>query len=214
MAQHQNSRVPQQFTREQQADFLDALADWGNVRSAARACGVSRTTAYRMRRACPRFRQLWDAALLLARPKVEEVLADRALNGVEEVVYYHGEEVAVRRRYDGRLLLAHLGRLDRIEEDAGAARASGSFFAELEALEGEPEIEFDSEGPGEGPETGEGDMGGIGSERVSPLDSVPGVSGEPELRRTERETHDRTAEGRRRDGDAVGRTTRPQAAKR
>ena len=45
------------------------------------------------------------------------MLADRALNGVQEAVFYHGEEVATRTRYDSRLLLAHLARLDkRVEE--------------------------------------------------------------------------------------------------
>lgn len=102
------------FPRERQAEFLAVLAEWGNVRAAARRVGVSRATVYRMRRLCPTFQNLWDAALLHARPQVEEVLADRALNGVEETVFYHGEEVAVRRRYDARLLLAHLARLDRL----------------------------------------------------------------------------------------------------
>ena len=49
---------------------------------------------------------------MLARDHAEQVLADRALNGVEEKVFYHGEEVATRTRYDSRLLLAHLARLD------------------------------------------------------------------------------------------------------
>ena len=81
------------------------------------AAGISRSTAYRMRRACGRFEQLWDAALLVARTQVEAVLADRALNGVEETIFYHGEAVATRRRYDARLLLAHLARLDRMRGD-------------------------------------------------------------------------------------------------
>lgn len=136
------ANAPQQFSREAQGDFLDALAQWGNVRAAARCAGVSRSTAYRMRRACPRFRTLWDAALLHAVPRVEEVLADRALNGVEETVYYHGEEVATRRRYDSRLLLAHLGRLDRLLGDRAASVAAEGFEHELDALAQEPEVEF------------------------------------------------------------------------
>jgi len=149
--------------------FLDALSDWGNVRAAARAAGVSRSTAYRMRRACPRFRALWDAALVVARPQVEEVLADRALNGVEEQVFYHGEEVAVRRRYDGRLLLAHLARLDRLCERREVAQAAHDFFAALEDLAGAPELEFVVNEAGEE---------GEGAERaIVSLDSVSGVSG-------------------------------------
>ena len=97
-----------------QVAFVQTLAQWGNVRAAAQQVGVSRQHLYRMRRASAQFRELWDAALVIARPQVEEVLADRALNGVTESVFYHGEEVATRTRYDSRLLLAHLGRLDRL----------------------------------------------------------------------------------------------------
>ena len=136
----QSLPVPQQFSRDQQADFLDALASWGNVRASARVAGVSRSTAYRMRGACPRFRELWDAALVLAQPQVEEVLADRALNGVEETVFYHGEAVATRKTFDSRLLLAHLGRLDRLSADPKVRAASWGFEGELEDLLGEPEI--------------------------------------------------------------------------
>jgi hypothetical protein len=117
-----------------QAQFVQILAQWGNVRAAAQQVGVSRQHLYRMRRASQQFREMWDAALLLARPQVEEVLADRALNGVQEVVYYHGEEVATRTRYDSRLLLAHLARLDRLAASYGVAKAAEEFDARLEWL--------------------------------------------------------------------------------
>jgi hypothetical protein len=87
-----------------------------------------------MRRASAQFRNLWDAALVLARPQVEEVLADRALNGVQETVFYHGEEVATRTRYDSRLLLAHLARLDRIASGSGIAATVRDFDREVERL--------------------------------------------------------------------------------
>lgn len=127
------------FTPRRRAKFCDQLAHHGNVRLAARAAGVSPQTAYRARRSCPDFAACWDAALVLARDVAEQVLADRAINGVEEAVYYHGEEVATRRRYDSRLLLAHLARLDaRVEKD-GAEALAGEFDDALVKLEaGEP----------------------------------------------------------------------------
>lgn len=106
------------FTRERQVAFLHALAACGAVRRASAHVGVSYRTAYRERRASPAFRRAWDAALLAARALSEDVLACRALDGVEEKVFYHGEEVATRIRYDSRLLLAHLARLDKLTEDA------------------------------------------------------------------------------------------------
>ena len=117
-----------------QAAFVRTLAQWGNVRAAAQQVGVSRQYLYRMRRASAAFRDLWDAALVLARPQVEEVLADRALNGVQETVFYHGEEVATRTRYDSRLLLAHLARLDKLELRGNVCRTVRDFDDSLEQL--------------------------------------------------------------------------------
>ena len=119
---------------EKQARFVEVLSQWGNVRAAAAQAGVSRAHLYRMRRADAGFRELWDAALVLARPQVEEVLADRALNGIAESVYYHGEEVATRIRYDARLLLAHLARLDRVETARGVRAAVEDFDLRVELL--------------------------------------------------------------------------------
>lgn len=128
------------------AAFIRTLAQWGNVRAAAQAVGVSRQHLYRMRRSCEEFRDLWDAALVLARPQVEEVLADRALNGVSESVFYHGEEVATRTRYDSRLLLAHLARLDRLERSGNAYDTARDFDARLERLlEPLPVYDWDDE---------------------------------------------------------------------
>ncbi|BDI61442.1 hypothetical protein [Qipengyuania nanhaisediminis] len=65
--------------------------------------------------------------MVKARAHVEAVLTDRAIHGVEEAVFYHGEEVARRRRYDSRLLLALLARLDRIAEAVeDPARGAGA----------------------------------------------------------------------------------------
>ena len=146
--------APPQFAREDQAFFLDCLAQCGNVLAAARRTGVSRSTVYRMRRACPRFADLWDAALLLARPQVEAVLADRAINGVEETVYYQGEAIATRRRYDSRLLLAHLARLDRLAERHGEGASPADFERALNALESAREITFVAAGGAAQDDTG------------------------------------------------------------
>lgn len=126
-----------------QGAFLKSLQLFGNVRLACRAACVSAQTAYRVRRRSALFAQLWDAALVAARAHAEATLADRAINGVEEPVFYHGEEIARRRRYSDRLLLAHLARLDRMEaredvsallpllDDAIAALDEGADLAEV-----------------------------------------------------------------------------------
>ena len=146
---------------EAQAKFVEVLSQWGNVRAAAAQAEVSRAHLYRMRRASPEFRKMWDAALVLARPQVEEVLADRALCGIVETIYHRGEEVATRTRYDTRLLLAHLGRLDRIESAQGVRAAVADFDERVELLRGaRREIDWDDVG-NDGDFTGEdGAQGG------------------------------------------------------
>ncbi|MBW8753373.1 MAG: hypothetical protein JF595_04370 [Sphingomonadales bacterium] len=109
------------------ARFLVILAETGNARLSARRCGMSAQSAYVHRRRDPLFAQGWAGALVLALDHGEQVLADRALEGIEEPVFYRGEQIATRRRYDNRLLLAHLARLDRLAADEEAQAAAGRF---------------------------------------------------------------------------------------
>ncbi|MCX7282842.1 MAG: hypothetical protein NTX28_02150 [Novosphingobium sp.] len=107
------------FTPLRIARFLEHLSRSGNVRAAALAAGASQQTAHVRRRRDPAFAAGWEAALLHARAAAEQVLAERALMGTTETIWYRGEAVGQRQRFDARLLLAHLARLD-----ARAARAS------------------------------------------------------------------------------------------
>ena len=123
------------FTPERRVQFLSWLAEEGNVRGACARVGVSAQAVYLARRRDRAFAAGWAAALVLAREQVEQVLADRALNGVEEQVFYRGDVIATRRRFDTRLLLAHLARLDaRAGEDLPARHAAR--FDELLAVVG------------------------------------------------------------------------------
>jgi hypothetical protein len=121
------------WTPALKARFLSLLAENGNARLAARRCGLSVQSAYVQRRRDAVFARGWAAALVHAHDYGEQVLADRALEGVEEQIYYRGELVGARRRYDSRLLLAHLARLDRCLADH-VARRDAERFDELVAL--------------------------------------------------------------------------------
>lgn len=109
--------------------FLERLAMNGNVRAACAAVGMSRETAYALRRRDALFARGWASALLLARESSAELLADKATEGIEEEVWYRGELKGTRRRFDARLLLAHMARLDKLVEEAdhAAARDAGRF---------------------------------------------------------------------------------------
>ena len=66
------------WSPERKLRFLGRLAASGNVRSACAAVGMSRETAYALRRRDALFARGWAAALLLAREAGAELLADRA----------------------------------------------------------------------------------------------------------------------------------------
>ena len=125
------------WTSEVQARFLEHLSRKGNVRAACLLVGASAETAYRLRRRDPAFARGWDAAMVLARRAAEHVLADRAIDGVVVDIYHRGEWVASQRKYDTRLLLAHLRRLD--QQVKAEAEADAERFDEiLGAIIGEP----------------------------------------------------------------------------
>lgn len=115
------------WTPERKVLFLDKLSMNGNARAACRAVGMSAEAAYRLRRRDPLFAQGWAAAVVLGREASVQVLADRAIDGIEEEIYYRGELVGTRRKYDTRLLLAHLARLDALVKDERASKDAGVF---------------------------------------------------------------------------------------
>jgi hypothetical protein len=125
------------WTPERKVCFLDRLAARGNVRLACRAAGMSPEAAYRLRRRDPLFARGWAAALVKAREVTEQVLAERAIDGVEEKVWYRGELIDTRLRFDARLLLAHMARLDKLADEEAAGADAGRFDELLACIAGE-----------------------------------------------------------------------------
>jgi hypothetical protein len=106
------------WTVERQRSFFAAIADGRTVREACAIVGMSNASAYAFRRRCggSAFALGWQAATLLARDAVADLLYERAIEGVEEVVVSANGRTVYRRRYDHRLGLALLNRLDRQAE--------------------------------------------------------------------------------------------------
>jgi len=104
----------EEWTEEKQRRFIEMLADTGLVGAAAKAVGMSRESAYRLRRAAhgAAFARAWDAARHHAGALIEDIAFERAIEGVEQDVYdRHGEVVGARLVHDNRLLkylLSHL----------------------------------------------------------------------------------------------------------
>ena len=95
------------WTPDRQRQFIAQLAYLGSTKAAARAVGMGGEGVYHLRRhpQAHGFRAAWDAALGVCVQRLEDVAIDRALNGVEEAVWYRGEEVGQRRVYNDRLLM-------------------------------------------------------------------------------------------------------------
>ncbi|HEX6375957.1 MAG TPA: hypothetical protein VFZ91_09560 [Allosphingosinicella sp.] len=114
------------------ARFLLVLVAGGVVADACRAVGMSVTSAYalRNRRSGRAFGLMWDAILVhRARGRLADNNLSRAMNGYVEQLVREGVVVAERRRFDNRLSMAMLTRLDGL-----AASRSGKEAELLRAL--------------------------------------------------------------------------------
>lgn len=112
---------------EIQRAFIEALAETGSVKSAARRVNRAEVGAYLLRRhpEAGEFRRAWDAALDIGMRRIEDVAMERALNGVDVPVYSYGKLIGTRTIYNDRLLMFML-RNRAPERFAGGPNASGA----------------------------------------------------------------------------------------
>jgi hypothetical protein len=78
--------LPSDWTQEMADRFCEALADSCNVRVATEAIGRSISGVYKQRSKDASFRASWDAALAVGYSRLEMMLLERALHGVEKSV--------------------------------------------------------------------------------------------------------------------------------
>jgi len=95
------------WTPDKQLEFIQALADCGCVDEAARAVGMSRNSAYELRRRpdAQAFRLAWRAAKDVMVERLDDAAMSRAINGVPVPIFHNGVEVGERRHYDERLTM-------------------------------------------------------------------------------------------------------------
>jgi hypothetical protein len=93
------------WTPEIQQRFIEGLADTGSVASACRMVGRSERSAYQLRRhpEGAEFAAAWLAAQGHGVLRLQDAVLERALNGVEVPLIYHGQVVGTARKYDDRL---------------------------------------------------------------------------------------------------------------
>ncbi len=99
------------WNAERQREFLVHLAQNGCIGHACAHVGLSRQSAYALRRRAPNsvFAIGWDVAIEMARQALLDEATERAFLGREVPVWYHGEQVGTRVVHNDRLLMFLLG---------------------------------------------------------------------------------------------------------
>jgi hypothetical protein len=112
------------WTEEKQRRFIEVLADTGLVGHAAKEVGMTRASAYRLRRAAHggAFARAWDRARELAGAVIEDIAFERAIEGVEVETYTSTGELKESRIVYNDRLLAFLLRHLKPEVYSAAAR--------------------------------------------------------------------------------------------
>jgi hypothetical protein len=93
--------------------FLEVMAETGRVGLACEYTGLTRQSANALRARDPLFAACWDAACQIARAPLADDLYEKALDGVTDTIVKDGKVVATRHRFDSRLSMAVLNRLDK-----------------------------------------------------------------------------------------------------
>ena len=98
------------WSLDKQAKFLRQLSATHSVTEAANSVGMSRQSAYRLRSRLKgqAFDLAWEVAFHHSYDVLAHAALERALNGVEQPVFFQGEQVGSYRKYDERLTVALL----------------------------------------------------------------------------------------------------------
>ena len=96
------------WTQEMADKFVEVLADSCNVTLAAGAIKRSVGNVYKQRSLDAGFRAAWDQALAMGYSRLELMMLERALHGVEKLVELKNGESRIMRQYNDRVALALL----------------------------------------------------------------------------------------------------------
>lgn len=91
-------------TPQKRGKFLKALVNTGSVAVAAKRAGLSVEVLQGLRERDAGFAERWHEAEALAGAALEAEARRRAVDGVEEPVFYQGQKIGVVRRYSDALL--------------------------------------------------------------------------------------------------------------
>jgi hypothetical protein len=110
--------------KEFESLFIEALALTGDVKKAARASGLPRSTAYDWRAADGAFAGRWRLAIKAAVGGLESDAIRRATTGWLVPVFYKGKIVGYQRKFSDRLLIHLMKVMDPEHHNVGATAKS------------------------------------------------------------------------------------------
>lgn len=121
------------WTKPKMAEFLRMLGATQCVASSARAVGMSRQSAYKLRNRLKGepFDIAWEAAFQHGYDALHQSALERALHGTEVPVYHNGEQIGTRRHFDERLTIWFLARRNAMgAQRLGRYTAAAEFWSE------------------------------------------------------------------------------------
>ena len=99
-------RAPSGATRRaKQSEFLEAFRETSTLAGAARTTGTNRSSHYRWLQDEPAYAAQFSEANEEAADELEQEARRRALDGVDEPVFFKGERIGSFRRYSDQLLI-------------------------------------------------------------------------------------------------------------
>lgn len=141
------------WTERMAERFVEALAETCNVTLAAKAIRRSYTNVYLHRAKDASFRARWDQALAIGYSRLEMMLLERALHGVEKVVVAKDGTSSVMTEYSDRTALAllrlHRDSVANIEQpidEQEYVEARDRILARIERIRVKKGIRFETKG--------------------------------------------------------------------
>jgi hypothetical protein len=133
------------WTPDRQRAFINALAELGSVSRAAKRINMSPEGAYYLRRqpGAETFRAAWNAALDHGVQRLTDIAIDRATDGVPVPIFWRGEQVGEKRRYNDRLLMFILRHHQPERYGANLRIGSGTRSKKLDALEAQDKFRIE-----------------------------------------------------------------------
>jgi hypothetical protein len=99
-------RKPQvAFTNDLKREFLSELRRTCNITKASHKINISRITAYSAKKVNSKFSDAWDNALQEGLDLLENVVMQRAFDGVTKNIYYQGKKCGEEKVYSDGLAM-------------------------------------------------------------------------------------------------------------